>query len=493
VDAIVPLTLTIDTSAAMVNCTGEATATIIADAFGGLGNYSYELFTDAALTNLAGGPQPDGEFNNLISGSYYIRVTSMDCIAVSNEIIIEEPIPLQIDREEFTDVTCAGENDGIITVEVSGGTGSILYAITPNLNQFDTVNTFTDLDPGVYDVIAQDENGCFILFQFTLSEPAPLDVTFTTMPEVCAGSADGSVDLVITGGTAPYRTAFNSNADADFVLGQTSFTDLTAGTYAIFIRDAQDCETNIIVEIESGVNLNALVEPVYECTGDTPDNYVNITMEDPSMIGSVMYALDSTDPADMQINPDFRNIAPGIHYIVISHANGCVQQTDDFVIEGFEPLTLELEQNNINEITAIASGGLEPYTFYFDDENNGSDPIYYIRRTGTYTVRVVDANGCEATAQIFMEFIDIEIPNFFTPDGDGMNDFWMPRNIQQFPQILIKIFDRYGREVARVTHVQGWDGVYKGSEVPTGDYWYIIKLQGESDDREFVGHFTLYR
>jgi gliding motility-associated-like protein len=152
-----------------------------------------------------------------------------------------------------------------------------------------------------------------------------------------------------------------------------------------------------------------------------------------------------------------------------------------------------LEQNNINEITAIASGGLEPYTFYFDDENNGSDPIYYIRRTGTYTVRVVDANGCEATAQIFMEFIDIEIPNFFTPDGDGMNDFWMPRNIQQFPQILIKIFDRYGREVARVTHVQGWDGVYKGSEVPTGDYWYIIKLQGESDDREFVGHFTLYR
>jgi len=493
VDAIVPLTLTIDTSAAMVNCTGEATATIIADAFGGLGNYSYELFTDAALTNLAGGPQPDGEFNNLISGSYYIRVTSMDCIAVSNEIIIEEPIPLQIDREEFTDVTCAGENDGTITVEVSGGTGIILYAITPNLNQFDTVNTFTDLDPGVYDVIAQDENGCFIPFQFTLSEPAPLNVTFTTMPEVCAGSADGSVDLVITGGTAPYRTAFNSNADADFVLGQTSFADLTAGTYAIFIRDAQDCETNIIVEIEPGVNLNALVEPVYECTGDTPDNYVNITMEDPSVIGSVMYALDSTDPADMEINPDFRNIAPGTHYIGISHANGCVQQTDDFVIEGFEPLTLELEQNNINEITAIAAGGLEPYTFYFDDENNGSDPIYYIRRTGTFTVRVVDANGCEAMANIFMEFIDIEIPNFFTPDGDGMNDFWMPRNIQQFPEILIKIFDRYGREVARVAGVEGWDGVYKGSELPTGDYWYIIKLQGERDDREFVGHFTLYR
>ncbi|MBT8185919.1 MAG: T9SS type B sorting domain-containing protein, partial [Eudoraea sp.] len=185
---------------------------------------------------------------------------------------------------------------------------------------------------------------------------------------------------------------------------------------------------------------------------------------------------------------------PGTHFIGISHANGCIQQTPDFVIDSFDPLTLELEQNEINEITAIAGGGLAPYTFYFDDEDNGSDPIYYIRRTDTYTVRVVDANGCEATAEIFMEFIDIEIPNYFTPDGDGQNDFWKPRNIQQFPEILIKIFDRYGRVVAHVAVDEtGWDGRYKGSELPTGDYWYVIKLEGESDDREFVGHFTLYR
>ena len=57
--------------------------------------------------------------------------------------------------------------------------------------------------------------------------------------------------------------------------------DLAAGTYVIFIRDAQDCETNVIVEIDPGVNLNALVEPVYECTDILPENYVNITLEDP--------------------------------------------------------------------------------------------------------------------------------------------------------------------------------------------------------------------
>ena len=126
--------------------------------------------------------------------------------------------------------------------------------------------------------------------------------------------------------------------------------------------------------------------------------------------------------------------------------------------------------------------------------NNVTENTYYINRTGTYTVRVVDENGCESVADIFMEFIDIEIPNYFSPNGDGNNDFWKPRNQEGFPKILTIIFDRYGREVYRMgLNDGGWDGLYKGTELPTGDYWYVIKLKGENDDREFVGHFTLYR
>ncbi|WP_297760224.1 T9SS type B sorting domain-containing protein [uncultured Muriicola sp.] len=493
IDPIPPLTIGLDLSAAVINCTGEATATIIAEATGGLGNYSYELFSDAALTNLLAGPQPDGEFSGLIAGSYYIRVVSGDCVEVTNEIVITEPLPLQIDRQEFTNVTCAGDADGTITVEVSGGTGNILYAITPNLNQFDSVNTFDGLAPGIYDVIAQDENGCFISFQFTITEPAPVTATYVAEPEICAGSEDGTITVSIAGGTAPYRTALNTTVDTAFVQDQFFYSDLAAGTYVVFIRDAQDCEANVIVVIEPGVNLNGVVEPVYECTAAVPDNYLNITMDDPTVLGSIMYALDSTDPADMQLNPDFINTAPGSHYIAISHANGCIQ-TIDFEIENFEPLTLVLEQNNINEITAIAAGGLEDYTFIFDGDNNGTDNTYYINRTDTFTVQVIDANGCVVEAQIFMEFIDIEIPNFFTPDGDGMNDTWVPRNMEGFPEILIKIFDRYGREITvmSVNHT-GWDGMYQGSMLPTGDYWYVIQLNGERDEREFVGHFTLYR
>ena len=491
-DVIEPLTVSMDTSAAVINCNGDNTAILIAKADGGLGNYRYELFTDAALTNSIAGPQTSGQFGNLTVGSYWVRVTSDDCVVVSNENRIIEPTPLVVD-DSFTNVSCNGANDGSITVSLSGGSGGYQYAISPNLDKFDTVNTFTNLAPGNYTVIAQDINGCFEQLRYTIIEPAIITAVPTTTPEICIGSEDGTISLIISGGTAPYSTSINSTTDSDFVLDRTLFTNLAAGTYAIFVKDAQDCMINMAVTIDPGVNLNAIATPIYECTGNIPNNSIDLVLEDPNVAPDVMYALDSTDPNDMVLEPNFTNIAPGAHYIAIAHANGCVL-TIDFEIENFEPLVLTLAPGNINEISAVATGGQQEYTFYFNDKDNGTDNTHYITETKTHIVRVVDENGCEAIAEIFMEFIDIEIPNFFTPDGDGQNDFWRPRNQEGFPKILTIIFDRYGREVYRMgLNDQGWDGLYHNTELPTGDYWYVIKLKGEEDDREFVGHFTLYR
>ena len=488
------LLLEIDDRAAFINCAGEATATIIARATGGLGNYSYELFNDPGFSNLVDGPNTTGRFDDLMAGEYYVRVTSEDCIEESLVIPIQDPAPLQVDRNEFTDITCAGMEDGTISVEVSGGTGEILYAISPNLNRFDTQNTFTDLAPGIYDVIAQDVNGCFISFQFELEQPEPIVAeAINITDEVCFESGDGSFELQISGGTAPYETSLNSSADVNFVQNQTLFQNLTAGTHVVFIKDAQGCETNVIVEIDPGVVLAATVTPIYECTGNIPNNYLNIVLEDESVAGDLIYALDSTDPADMQLSPDFTNMVPGDHYLTIAHANGCMVSYD-FTIDTFEPLVLTLENRTINQITAIAEGGVADYTFRLNDVDHGTDNTFFIGSTGTYTVTVIDQNGCEASAEIFMEFIDIEFPNFFTPDGDGRNDIWIPDNIEGFPDVLIKIYDRYGRVVEEMTrNVKGWDGNYDGNPLPTGDYWYVVRLEGAQDNREFVGHFTLYR
>ncbi len=494
-DLIEPLILTVDKSAAVINCNGDNTAIIYADAQGGLGNYLYSLFTDAALTNnyyTAGYDQPDGEFDNLPAGTYYVNVTSRDCTAPAEKVIITEPAPLTlINPNDFTNVSCNGADDGTITVELTGGVGPYQYAISPNLNRFDDENTFKGLAPGEYRIIAQDRNGCFVEMEYTITEPDVLQVFATALPEVCAGEENGSIELTITGGTAPYSTRLSS--EVGFIEDRTIISDLAPGDYIIFVRDVNGCEENVVVTVDPGVNLSATVEAIYGCEGNLPSNYVNIVMEVVGISDEVLYALDSTDPSDMQLNPYFRDVAPGSHYIGISHANGCIV-THEFEIENYEPLSITVEQSNMNELTAAVTGGKEAYTIYFGDENNGSDNTYRVNRTDTYTVTVLDENGCEASANIFIEFIDIEIPNFFSPNGDVENQYWKPHNDEGFPQILTIIFDRYGREVYRMrANDRGWDGFYRQNPLPSGDYWYIIKLNGENDDREFVGHFTLYR
>ena len=482
-----------DKTVISLNCNGESNAIIEAKAVGGLGNYQYALFTDSALTNEIRPNQDTGLFTDLPVGSYYVRVQSEDCQKTSEEVLIQEPVLLVVVPVP-NNITCSGSEDGSIVLNVTGGSGNYQYAISPNLNQFDDENVFDDLAAGDYTVIVQDSNGCFEIFDFTLTEPTVLEMGLTSGPEICAGDEDGSISVTISGGTAPYSTSINSNDDTDFVEGRFTFDTLSGGSYIIFVKDAMGCILNDVIIVEAGANLNAEIEVVYECSGDTPNNHLEFSFEDPAVTSDVLYGLDTNDPTEMVLLADFENLPAGPHIMTIAHANGCVN-TIAFEIEEFEPLEVLAEQQNLNEITALASGGKTGYTFYFNEiENNNDDGKFYIKKTDTYIVKVVDENGCEATTSIFMEFIDIEIPNFFTPDGDGKNDRWIPRNIEQYPDIFITIYDRYGREVHRIRDDQdGWIGFYQDAEMPTGDYWYIIKLNGETDEREFVGHFTLYR
>lgn len=492
VDPFADLSVPLDTSAANINCNGDATAAIRANANGGLGNYEYALFDADSNTEILPN-QPNGLFTDLSAGNYYVRVQSGDCEAISQIVPIAEPEPLVVDPI-ISEISCADSNDGSILLEVTGGSGVYQFAISPNLNQFDDKNSFDELAPGDYTIIVQDKNGCIELVEFSLIPPDTLAVTSTVSDEICYQSNDGTITLEITGGTAPYYTSLNSNEDADFAQDVLDYSGLPSGNHMVYIKDANGCEITEVFQVQSGVNLAGEAVVQYECDpqGST-SNSVQILFEDPSISNEVLYGLDTDEPLDMQLEPVFENLIGGSHIITVVHSNGC-STTFPFEVTIFDRLELQLSEGDINQISAEALGGSGNYTFIFNDEPPTTDQAYYIRETGTYTVTVTDENGCSISQEIFMEFIDIEIPNFFTPDGDGNNDSWAPRNIEQYPNIFIKIFDRYGRNIFQFQGNQdSWDGQYKFNGLPTGDYWYIIKLNGIEDEREFVGNFTLYR
>jgi len=147
----------------------------------------------------------------------------------------------------------------------------------------------------------------------------------------------------------------------------------------------------------------------------------------------------------------------------------------------------------VHFLVAVASGGATPYEFRLNGQSYNNENTFLIFESGDYTVTVIDANGCESSVSQYFEYIDVCIPNYFTPNGDGNLDKWGPGCADQYRNLTFDIFDRYGRKIATLNIGDKWDGRYRGVELPSGDYWYVVKLNEPQDKREFVGHFTLYR
>jgi large repetitive protein len=495
IDPLPPLTVSLDTTNATINCAGDSTGVIIATAQGGLGSYVYTLQNGSGV-NIPGAIQNSpGVFTDLPIGTYQVRVDSGDCLTTSSTVTITEPaLPLNVNFT-VTDVTCNGTNDGILEIIATGGTGIIKYAISPQLNQFFDTPIFDELYPGTYQAIAQDELGCYVLIDFTISEPTPVILTIvpsSIIPEVCDGDMNGEFSIDISGGNLPYSVALD-DINGTYTTGtitqtQFDFTGLSGGDHIVYVRDALGCESEWNITFPEAVTINPEAVVEFGCTNNVSTNSVTITVDD-----------SNTNPADLDYSLDggpyqssnvFVNVVPGIgHYVDVRHTNGCIQRTLLFDIQQYDPLALALQNGGLNEIVALATGGSGTYTYTLNGEDYGSTNTFLIYSSGNYTVTVTDSYGCTATATGYFEYIDVCIPNYFTPETGG----WGPGCTSQYTNLTVDIFDRYGRKIATLRVGDLWDGLYNGKELPTGDYWYVVKLNDPKDDRDFVGHFTLYR
>jgi gliding motility-associated-like protein len=101
--------------------------------------------------------------------------------------------------------------------------------------------------------------------------------------------------------------------------------------------------------------------------------------------------------------------------------------------------------------------------------------------TTVYQVQATTQYGCTATGQVTVTVMDKQdIPNAFSPNGDGINDRWEIKYLDKFPGASVQVFNRYGQVVYTATGHQpgnGWDGRLKGQVLPMGTYYYIIDLK----------------
>ncbi|CAM1344118.1 hypothetical protein TAMYLO_460001 [Tenacibaculum amylolyticum] len=489
VPALVPLTAVLDTISGFITCTGDSNATLSATASGGLGNYMYELLDGAG--GVIAGPQASNTFDDIGPGMYSIRVTSQDCVATTATYEVVDP-PLLEASEIVANVSCNGGTDGSITINATGGTGAYVYEISTEPGRFQTSNEFTNLTAGTYSVMVQDERGCFVILDITITEPPLLEVAIdltTVQQQLCVEDTAPSFEVTITGGTAPYSTSLNGGA---FVDGRTLFDNLTAGeTYVVIVRDSNGCTSvSAPITLEPSVSLEFANTLTYDCVGAATITGTVATIH----ASNVVYTLSGPENASNDTGI-FNVTTPGIYTLEVEHVNGCMRTITDIEVETIQPLQLVIDDSQINRLIAIASGGIPPYEYSIDGGDFSSENEFIITQTRDYIIVVRDSRGCEQSITVEGVYITVEVPNLFTPDGDGIQDYWYPDQVQTYHELKVFIFDRYGRELGTYNGIQqGWDGTYQGRPMPSGDYWYTLEFTELSGERRrIMGHFTLYR
>ncbi|MBT8317871.1 MAG: T9SS type B sorting domain-containing protein [Lutibacter sp.] len=187
----------------------------------------------------------------------------------------------------------------------------------------------------------------------------------------------------------------------------------------------------------------------------------------------------------------------GIYKVTAINQNNCIKTKNIKInsiptspLLNFDKNNIVLKDNSVNNSITVLTTNLPISTYEFSIDNFEFSLNNYFDnlQAGLHTVKIRDVENClEASIDVSV----INIPNFFTPNGDGYNDTWHVSGIKFQPTSNIYIFNRFGKLLAILNPLgTGWNGYYNGNPLPSTDYWYRVELD---DSRVIKGHFSLIR
>lgn len=219
------------------------------------------------------------------------------------------------------------------------------------------------------------------------------------------------------------------------------------------------------------------------------------------------YSLDSgttwLPTTDIDTVYAYSNLSAGTYYFSMEVTQGnCQSSWSTPHILTVLPLNLTITPDTTiiegESLQLSAGGGLNYFWFPDDFMNNPNvtNPIVTPDVNTTYNVEVTDINGCVDTLSVQItvapDITDLIVPNLFTPNGDGYNDYWTIANIDGFPSNEVSIFNIYGQVVfSNSPYTNDWGGTYNGGSLPDGTYYYILQLNDPLYPDPIQGEITI--
>jgi gliding motility-associated-like protein len=491
-------------------CNAGSDGTAEVSSINGTAPYTYQWDANAAN-------QTGATASNLGAGSYTCVITDASGCADQITLIVAEPT-LVVAATSPDTIICIGGTATLVG-SATGGSGTYSYVWDdPNNTNTQSANVM----PGgitVYTVIASDINDCpSAAVPVVVDLYPPLQLTALSDADICPGF-EASISGIAQGGDGgPYTYSW----DQGLAVGQLHNVS-PAGTTVYTVTVTDGCTTPAVSDMVTiTVNPTPIVsfiaDVVEGCTPVIP-TFANTT--DPAMVGSNCL----WDFGDGTFDSNCAGIAhqydaPGCYDVslTVTSPESCVgfetytnyvcvyaYPIPDFVF-GPQPTSIMQPEITFANGTQETGTGTHAYNWTFDEWGVSTDinPVFEFPSDdqGTYEVclQAISPEGCSADT-CYEVVIDgqftIYVPNAFSPDNDGVNDYFFPEGKGLYgDDYTLMIFDRWGEMIYQSNHESTpWDGTKNGSPVKSDLYvWKIITTDRYSGTKkEFIGHVTLLR
>lgn len=402
---------------------------------------------------------------------------------------------------DFTTPVCHGDENGTLLFSLQNGTPPFNYnwsnITSPTIGGSGNTNLFTDIlieniPAGIYEINITDSFGDDVVFIQEITDPAVLTlsinaVDFNGSNLTCYNVNDGSASVTGNGGVPPYSFLWSNNET------ETTITNLSAGTYEAMVTDANGCtemDNIILTEPDSLEFIANYIDP--NCEGLETG-----IIELESIWGGTppySFALDNDvyNPTD-----NFQNLSPGSYNYSVLDANGCFADTSSSLYESDIPILFLGDDLEIDLGCEVLISATTNNTTLIDiswtNFDNSLDCDNCLETTAAsvndteYILTVTSIDDCTTSDSIMVrvnKIRDVFIPNAFSPNGDGNNDFFFINANKSVSVIKdLKVFNRWGALMYEGTdlspnHSQsGWDGFFKGELVNSGVYVWMATIE----------------
>uniref|UniRef100_UPI00261CE667 HYR domain-containing protein n=1 Tax=Fluviicola sp. TaxID=1917219 RepID=UPI00261CE667 len=460
-----------------VSCNGFGNASVDLQITNGTAPYQTNWSNSATSEDLS----------NLTPGTYTVNITDFYGCATADTVTITEPEVLSI-VTTVNQLSCYHANDGSIQTSVSGGTLPYTY----NWLSGEQTPDLSSLAAGSYSLTVTDANGCTLTFNTTITQPDSLILQAVISNATCNAS-NGSIQTLVTGGTTPYAYDWSNGSS------NQNLNNVSGGSYNVLVTDAHGCQAAYSGVILSVTNLDAsaIVTNVSCYGGDNGEATVVISNGNPP------YAYQWSTGGN---NAHQTSLPAGTYSVLITDEFGCsavvnivVGEPDslivDLTVSSYLPgFNVSTNGGTDGSVSANVSGGTGPYSYFWStkDTTNNINNL----GAGEYLLNVTDGNGCIATVIVKLTQPDVlEMPQGFSPNADGDNDYFVVHGIKSYPDNNIKVFNRWGNIVYQKDgYADEWYGENKaGDPLPDATYFVILNVVVGGKDKVLKGYVDLRR